>query len=502
MKMEGGLPVVSFDEEEFSRSASSTSSSTSTSSDSESSASRNGREKRREMSIPALSLGFNRVARRRASLSGEALPILVRRTVEQPKPEVPSEARKRQSQVGGWGPVPGLASFMLTPQDREEHEEEPPKMPKLPKGLGIKLRNRIWKAPVPTLKRFHLRVAAKLGLDADAGDWDPGQTYLMSVEKLEELAEQKLQRQRYKAAVMVQARWRSLRIRRVYRQVIIKRLESRQRLREWFRKLLRRRRVADKIQHLRSCIVSTVKIQAHVRRWLVQKHWGADLALHRVQYRMTMLQEQLYPFEERERDREEAERSFMSREEVLSQQAEAARKQHEADIQRSVQVLQPAVRRWLSHLKYWRALQEREKELKEEQAKRRRYRIHRDEDEEQVKKAGSGDEPHRMGGRTSGVKEDEKGWHASPLSKALLALEAMTTTVESEKGRSSSHSRGFRARAYGKTSIVLPPAPPGFRSDIAGARGGPRRRHTPRLVSVPSPLRHDRSTSRSRSLPA
>lgn len=49
-----------------------------------------------------------------------------------------------------------------------------------------------------------------------------------------------------------------------------------------------------------------------------------------------MLQEQLYPFEERERDREEAERSFMSREEVLSQQAEAARKQHEADIQRSV----------------------------------------------------------------------------------------------------------------------------------------------------------------------
>lgn len=286
MKMEGGLPVVSFDEEEFSRSASSTSSSTSTSSDSESSASRNGREKRREMSIPVLSLGFNRVARRRASLSGEALPILVRRTVEQPKPEVPSEARKRQSQVGGWGPVPGLASFMLTPQDREEHEEEPPKMPKLPKGLGIKLRNRIWKAPVPTLKRFHLRVAAKLGLDADAGDWDPGQTYLMSVEKLEELAEQKLQRQRYKAAVMVQARWRSLRIRRVYRQVIIKRLESRQRLREWFRKLLRRRRVADKIQHLRSCIVSTVKIQAHVRRWLVQKHWGADLALHRVQYRM------------------------------------------------------------------------------------------------------------------------------------------------------------------------------------------------------------------------
>lgn len=57
-----------------------------------------------------------------------------------------------------------------------------------------------------------------------------------------------------------------------------------------------------------------------------------------------------------------------------------------------VQVLQPAVRRWLSHLKYWRALQEREKELKEEQAKRRRYRIHRDEDEEQVKKPGFADQ--------------------------------------------------------------------------------------------------------------
>ncbi|CAE7494362.1 DPOL [Symbiodinium natans] len=96
---------------------------------------------------------------------------------------------------------------------------------KLPEVFGIsKFRDRTtilgqqWQEPAPTLKRFHLEVAERLGLDAAAGDWDPGQTYVMDVAKLEELAERKILRHQEEAATKVQTRPRKTHGRRERRE--------------------------------------------------------------------------------------------------------------------------------------------------------------------------------------------------------------------------------------------------------------------------------------------
>lgn len=506
-------------------------------------------------------LGFMRVAGRsgrRASLNVDQMPMLAQRRAALRQPSVVAkdssiEVRKqRQSQVGHWGQLAGLARMMMplshdhgarasilfpgqdgpgalsSPRrlsgegkSEDQHEADAPdesgvdSRRKLPEVRGIHgnfpHRTMQWQEPVATLKRLHLDVAARLGLDAEAGDWDPDQTYQMSIAKFEELAEQKLLRRQHKAAIWIQARWRSQRIRRPLRQVIYKRLEARHKIRAWIRKVLRRKKIADKMQHLRMCIISAIKIQANVRHWLVKKEMGSAIAFHQVQFRMAALQEKLYPTEERERDREANERLMMSKEEDLSQQAESARRKHEADRQRAVAVLQPAVRRWLSRVKCWRLLQEREKELNEN----RRYRRFRDRDDDEyrplsrstftsgprsgvgsvlepggVKKVGSGgdaDFARSLGSQAEGHPgvPGPSFWHG-PSGKALLAVEAINATVAEHR---SSQARGFRARAYRTraSSIALPPAPPGFRSDIAGARGGPKR-GTPRLVSVPPPV--------------
>ncbi|CAL1129734.1 unnamed protein product, partial [Cladocopium goreaui] len=510
-------------------------------------------------------LGFMRVAGRsgrRASLNADQMPMLAQRkqrgraALRQPSVvarESSTEVRKqRQSQVGHWGQLAGLARMMMPMshdqgarasilfpdgsgglgsarrlsegKSEDQNEADAPdesgdSRRKLPEVFGIHVsksphRTMQWQEPVATLKRLHLDVAARLGLDAEAGDWDPDQTYQMSIAKFEELAEQKLLRRQQKAAIWIQARWRSQRIRRPLRQVIYKRLEARHKIRAWIRKVLRRKKIADKMVHLRMCIISTIKIQANVRRWLVKKEMGSAVAFHQVQFRMAALQERLYPAEERERDREANERLMMSEEEELSQRAESARRKHEADRQRAVAVLQPAVRRWLSRVKCWRLLQEREKELNEN----KRYRRFRDRDDDEyrplsrstfasgprsgigsvlepagVKKVGSGGDGDFARSLGSQAGEGHPGvpgpsfWHG-PSGKALLALEVINATV-AEHRSSGSQARGFRARAYRTraSSIALPPAPPGFRSDIAGARGGPKR-GTPRLVSVPPPV--------------
>lgn len=507
--------------------------------------------------VPAL--GFMRVAGRRASLSvAETLPLMTQRRAALRQPSLvakvadfpqPGEGRKRQSQVGGhWGQLAGLARMLIPNQDHgqgsrgsallpesgslasprrlsgegkseDQNEADAPdeigldSRRKLPEVFGISkfrqgttIMHEQWQEPVATLKRLHLDVASRLGLDEE--DWDPDQTYLMSLQKFQELAELKFLRRQYKAAVWIQARWRSIRIRRPMRQVIYKRLQARQRIREWIRKVIRRKRVADQIRNLRLCIVSAIKIQANVRRWLVKKELASAMGFHQVQFRMAALQERLYPSEERERDREANERSMMSREEVLSQEAENARRMYQAQIQRAVAVLQPAVRRWLSRVRAWRLLQEREKELREEHRRHRRFRD-RDDDEYRplsrsnfasgrsgvgslsengMKKAGSGSDSDLARSLEAPGHPTSSFWHG-PSGKALLALEAMATTVEESTSRSQgSQVRVFRARAYRKSTCpVLPPAPPGFRSDIAGARGGPKR-GTPRLVSVPQPV--------------
>jgi len=250
----------------------------------------------------------------------------------QPSHPTGSEAALRPKRQSQWGQLAGLARLLI-PKDgsagpgssisaapdesgRSDVEQSdtqdeginegrtleltPAQRRKLPEVFGIsKFRDRTtilgqqWQEPAPTLKRFHLEVAERLGLDADAGDWDPGLTYEMSVGKLEELAERKILRHQDRAATRIQSRWRSYRIRLPMRQAILQRLAARRRLRSWIRRVIRRRRVADRMSHLRFSIQAAITIQAQIRRWRVQRELGSARALHRVQYRMSLLSKEL-----------------------------------------------------------------------------------------------------------------------------------------------------------------------------------------------------------------
>eukprot|EP00439_Symbiodinium_sp_Y106_P013840 s2446_g1.t7 len=240
----------------------------------------------------------------------------------QPSHPTGSEAALRPKRQSQWGQLAGLARLLI-PKDgsageavgpgssisaapdesgRSDVEQSdtqdeginegrtleltPAQRRKLPEVFGIsKFRDRSEgggegdtpeQEPAPTLKRFHLEVAERLGLDADAGDWDPGLTYEMSVGKLEELAERKILRHQDRAATRIQSRWRSYRIRLPMRQAI-----------------LQRRRVADRMSHLRFSIQAAITIQAQIRRWRLQRKLSSARALHRVQYRMSLLSKEL-----------------------------------------------------------------------------------------------------------------------------------------------------------------------------------------------------------------
>lgn len=309
----------------------------------------------RRASFTASENPVNLVAQRRIAvrqpslLQQPALGQLVRQSMLSPgggpggpgamlQPGQGSEARpKRQSQ---WGQLAGLARLLIPKEgsagpgssisaapdegrsDVEQSDTQDEginegrtleltaaQRRKLPEVFGIsKFRDRTtilgqqWQEPAPTLKRFHLEVAERLGLDAEAGDWDPGLTYEMSVAKLEELAERKILRHQHRAATRIQSRWRSYQIRKPLRQVILQRLAARQRLRSWIRRVIRRRRVADRMNHLRFCIQAAITIQAHIRRWRVQTQLASAKDLHRVQYRMTILSKELLGRSRKEED--------------------------------------------------------------------------------------------------------------------------------------------------------------------------------------------------------
>lgn len=471
-----------------------------------------------------------------ANLLAGDVKQLARRTSTEAEAAAPHEARRRGTYDAAARRISATPASQAqedqgTPEGRSELT--PAQRAKLPEVFGIsKFRHHRtiicgghWQEPANSVKRFHHEVAERLGLVAEEGDWDPSEVYKLSVPALEKLAHQKAQRERERAATYIQSRYRGYLVKRPILKIMQQRREALKMLKPWLMHMLRRKELRLVAQVTLRRHRMAIKIQANWRRKVVQMYAVTSKELREVGNRMDLLQEQIYPAEARQRDREAAETERMMEEEVHSRAAEMEYRREVQEV-RAAGILQPHFRRFLKGLRQRKlAREEQERLAQEAEEAKRQKRLKRgrapaaNEDSEQGKhhlgkehRQGTGPRLEQSPGSPprKGSKELEAGEKAtSAMGKALSVFEAMGRkgagheALDDEDGVPDSarslapeaQQHSLRPHSEPWHRAILPPVRRGLSTAGAGARGGPARGAL-QTLKVPVPVLHEPSRLR------
>ncbi|CAE8584493.1 unnamed protein product, partial [Polarella glacialis] len=323
-----------------------------------------------------------------------------------------------------------------------------------------------WAQPAGTMKRFHVAAAQRLGLESDQGDWDPSQLYKLSIEDLELLAVKKQEGQRHQAATVIQKIWKSYHTRRSVMVVIEKRRKCLLLMQAWWKGVFARHRLVSALMDMKTRSQAATRIQSFCRRWLVQFRLRSASELHRVLYRLAQLQESLYPAALRQPGLQLPGNMRSSCGGAFPAEGGS----------RKGEVLQPAFRRFLRRLRQWQRLRKKEQEAKELKEQRRRLRANGLTallPKEKEEAAASSEAGSRVEGRDS-VSSGCKAMFGvmnlllpstpePPLQFSGASLGASATSMSTALVAGSPKGKRHKAPWQGRS----------FRSDLAGARGGP-----------------------------
>lgn len=185
---------------------------------------------------------------------------------------------------------------------------------------------------VPTAKRFHMNVAAGLGLDER--DWDPRRVYDFKVRDLELAAIRKRERDRNEAATKIQLAWLGSGRRANTRLRLAERREATRRIQGWWGCKIRFlvpmvRRLAEKEKTERAA----VRIQAHFRRHKVLVAVRATMELQAMKKKLDVLKSNLMQEEIKAADVLKAKmRSHLAAASLLALAPQAAQKLEDQEL--------------------------------------------------------------------------------------------------------------------------------------------------------------------------